>query len=100
MIKKIIFVAALLAAGFSHAAAAEGKIKGIMFGDYYYVAAADDAETKFPEKRNAFQLRRLYFTYEKDIASDFTIRYRLEAKDDGFGSAAKMEPYVKHGYLK
>ena len=91
----------VLILGWVFAAQAEGgKIKGYMFGDYYYVLAADEADAKQPHKRNAFQFRRLYFTYQKDIAADFAIRFRLEAKDAGFAQGAKMEPFVKHGYLQ
>ncbi len=101
MNRAIVFaVFCLVATSVTGADAAGAKIKGYMFGDYYYVAAADDGETKFPEKQNAFQLRRLYFTYDKDIAADFSVRYRLEANDSGFGSGSKMEPFVKHGYLQ
>ena len=38
-----------------------------------------------------FRFRRVYFTYQKDIATDFAIRFRLEAKDAGFAQGAKME---------
>ena len=100
--KKIgsLLSAALIFAAASAVDAAEGKIKGYMFGDYYAVLAADDGETKLPEKRNAFQFRRIYFTYEKGLNDDFSVRYRLEVKDAGFGKGSKMEPFVKHGYLK
>ena len=77
-----------------------GKIKGVMFGDYYYVLAAAETDAKQPRKRNAFRFRRLYFTYQKDVATDFAIRFRLEAKDAGFAQGAKMESFVKHGYLQ
>ncbi len=80
--------------------AGDWKFKGKMFGDYYYVASADDGDTKLPEKRNALQFRRIYFTAEKDMGDDMSMRYRLEAKDAGFGSGSKMEPFVKHAYLK
>ena len=90
----------VLILGWVFAARAEGgTIKGVMFGEYYYVLAADEA-AKQPRKRNAFQFRRLYFTYQKDVATDFAIRFRLEAKDAGFAQGAKMEPFVKHGYLQ
>ena len=82
------------------AQAQEVKVKGLMFGDYYYVLAADEADTKQPAKRNAFRFRRLYLTYQSNIATDFAIRFRLEAKDAGFAQDAKMEPFVKHGYLQ
>ena len=91
----------VLILGWVFAARAEGgTIKGVMFGEYYYILAADEADAKQPHKRNAFRFRRLYFTYQKDIAADFAIRFRLEAKDAGFAQGAKMEPFVKHGYLQ
>lgn len=96
----MLIIAAAVLAGWVGSATAEGKVKGYMFGDYYWVVSADDADAKLPQKRNAFQLRRVYFTYENQIAEQFSIRYRLEAKDAGFSSGSKMVPFVKHGYLK
>ncbi len=96
-----IMTLGVLILGWTYAAqAAEGKLKGYMFGDYYYVLAADEADDKQPHKRNAFRFRRVYFTYQKDIAADFAVRFRLEAKDAGFDQDAKMEPFLKHGYLQ
>jgi len=101
MKKRLLLVGFALSAIFASAVlAGEGKIKGYMFGDYYYVASADEGEGKYSEKQNAFQLRRIYFTYEKEIAEGFSTRYRLEAKDAGFGKGSKMVPFVKHAYLK
>ena len=98
--KKMMTLGVLIL-GWVFAARAEGgTIKGVMFGEYYYILAADEADTKQPLKRNAFQFRRMYFTYQKDIATDFAIRFRLEAKDAGFAQGSKMEPFVKHGYLQ
>jgi hypothetical protein len=37
---------------------AEGKLKGYMFGDYYYIASGPD------KKENGFQFRRVYLTYD------------------------------------
>ena len=96
--KKMTLIAVLLCCLVS--AAQAGEVKGLMFGDYYYVLAADEADAKHSPKRNAFQFRRLYLTYQSDIATDFAIRFRLEAKDAGFAQGAKMEPFVKHGYLQ
>ena len=65
-----IAVIAVLLLGLAGASAAEnGTLKGYMFGDYYWVVSADDA-AKAPEKQNAFQFRRVYFTYDKGIAED------------------------------
>jgi len=80
--------------------AADSKISGIMFGDYYAVLSADDTEVALPEKQNAFQLRRVYFTYDRPVSDRFDVRVRFEANDAGFGSGTKMTPFVKHAYLK
>jgi hypothetical protein len=98
--KKMMTLGVLMLGWVFVAQAQEGKLKGYMFGDYYYVLAADEADSKQPRKRNAFRFRRVYFTYQKDIATDFAIRFRLEAKDAGFAQGSKMEPFVKHGYLQ
>lgn len=92
---------ALLVSTATATVAADGKLKGFMFGDYYAVLSADnDDADRPPEKRNALQLRRIYLTYDRSIDDTFSIRYRLEAKDAGFDSESKMEPFVKHAYLK
>lgn len=93
----VILILALLP---SVARADEGRISGCMFGDYYWVVSADDADAGMPRKQNAFQLRRIYFTYDKEVAEDFDIQFRLEANDKGFGKGDKMIPFVKTGYLK
>ncbi|MFH1566543.1 MAG: hypothetical protein ABIL09_00985 [Gemmatimonadota bacterium] len=94
-----VFLSALLLAA-GAAAADGGTIKGYMFGDYYYVASADAGDARYPEKQNAFQFRRVYFTYDRGLSESFSMRYRLEANDAGFGSGSKMTPYLKHAYLK
>ena len=71
-----------------------------MFGDYYYVLAADETDTKRPASAMRSSSAVLYLTYQSDIATDFAIRFRLEAKDAGFAQGSKMEPFVKHGYLQ
>jgi hypothetical protein len=76
------------------AQAAEGKIKGYMFGDYYYKVSGP------AEKRNAFEIRRIYFTYDMKWDERFSGRLRTEAKDAGFGSGSTMGPVVKDAYLK
>ncbi|MDD8017051.1 MAG: hypothetical protein PHP42_01635 [Bacteroidota bacterium] len=76
-----------------------GKFSGYMFGDYSYNVAHDStaalssaAAGSGGKDFNAFQLRRIYFTYDNDISSNFTTRFRLE------GSTGS--PIVKDAYLK
>ena len=73
---------------------AEGKLKGYMFGDYYYVASGAD------KKENGFLFRRIYLTYDLKWDDEFSGRLRLETKDAGFGKKDKMTPFVKHAYLR
>jgi hypothetical protein len=76
-----------------------GKFSGYMFGDYF-TNARHDSTAVLPNAAvgaggkdyNAFQLRRIYFTYDNDISASFTTRFRLE------GSTGS--PIVKDAYLK
>ena len=102
-----VVLAAFAAIAAAPADAGEGKFKGYMFGDYYYMVANDDEAL---EKRNAFQFRRIYLTYDNQISDEFSTRLRFEAGDKGFGKSpkyeggdkhsSKMEPFVKLAYLK
>ena len=88
-------VAAALSLGlFGPAEGAEGKIKGIAFGDYYYVASGSDKD------ENGFKFRRIYLTYDLKWNGRWSGRVRFEASDAGFGGKDKMRPFVKHGYLR
>ena len=88
-------VAAALSLGlFGPAEGAEGKIKGIAFGDYYFVASGSDKD------ENGFKFRRIYLTYDLKWNDRWSGRVRFEASDAGFGGKDKMRPFVKHGYLR
>jgi len=73
MKKKLIFllISVLLAAQIS-LAEAPGKISGLVFMDYYYVANHHNENI---EGKNGFWLRRVYFTYDHDLGSYFKIRF-------------------------
>ena len=74
--------------------AAESTLKGVAFADYYYYA------TGTKKKQNGFEFRRIYLTYDLKWDNEFSGRVRLEANDGGFGSGNKMEPFVKHAYVR
>ena len=95
-LKHLRYIAlAVVGMGFiDNAAAAESKIKGYMFGDYYYAVSGAD------EKRNAFRIRRIYLTHDIQWDDSFSGRLRLEAKDAGFGNGGTMDPFVKDAYLR
>ena len=88
------FVATIVSSLGSEACGAEGKLKGLAFFDYYFIATGPD------KKENGFMFRRVYLTFDLKWNKTFSGRVRLEAKDAGFGKTSKMEPFVKHAYLR
>jgi hypothetical protein len=74
------------------------RISGLVYGDYYYVAANHRDEL---EGQNGFWLRRVYFTYEHTLTKAFSLRVRLEANSKGdFESTGVNTPYLKDAWLK
>ncbi|MDZ7333496.1 MAG: OprO/OprP family phosphate-selective porin, partial [candidate division KSB1 bacterium] len=75
----------------------ESKIDGLVYSDYYYqFKNSINAE----KDRNAFQFRRIYFTFENNITQNIKVRFRLESEHASYGSATKINPFVKHAYLE
>jgi len=89
-----------------------GKFSGYMMGDYYhnvsrdagFTALANNASSSAAPGATAMQsfiLRRVYLTYDNDIAEQFTTRFRLEA-DQGTDvlTSGKIGVFVKDAYLR
>lgn len=75
----------------------KGRLSGYMFGDYFYnVQHSDSAK----EDLNAFQFRRIYFTYDYSISEWFDSRFRLEADQSANASNGKIGVFVKDAYLR
>lgn len=76
-----------------------GSFSGSVYSDYYWIAQNHD---KSIVNENGFWFRRIYFTYNRDITSNFSTRLRLEMDSDGSFSnqGIKMTPVVKDAYLK
>lgn len=84
------------------------KLSGYMFGDYFYNVQRDPLVTSVPlpnvalpgdEDFNAFNFRRIYFTYDDTIADNFVTRFRLEADSVSLDSRGKITVFVKDAYL-
>lgn len=73
--------------------AVDTRLQGVMFADYYIVRGNGEEE-------NGFRFRRIYLTHDLKWSDAFSGRVRLEAKDAGFNSEKKIEPFVKHAYLR
>jgi hypothetical protein len=77
--------------------AGHGSIGGYMVGEYYYVAGHHDCDI---EGHHGFWFRRIYLTYDNDLANSFTMRLRLEMNSaSDFESSELLTPYVKDAYL-
>jgi hypothetical protein len=75
-----------------------GKISGLVFGDYYWISSDHNGDLK---GKNGFWLRRIYFTYDQKLSQSFSTRFRLEMNSEGdFSTSIKLHPYVKDAYLK
>ena len=74
-----------------------GTISGLMYGEYFYnVEQRDGARVDL----NGFQFRRIYFTYDYNIAEQFGTRFRLEADQAANTSNGKIGVFVKDAYLQ
>jgi hypothetical protein len=88
---------------------AQGKFSGLMFGDYFYNVARDTsfrhagqplAAVGGQKDLQAFQFRRIYFTYDDDISEHFTTRFRLEADGSALTANGKITTFVKDAFLR
>ena len=118
--KKTLPIIASLILLSSTAIFGQGKFSGYMFGDYYYNIgrdssfnhtapsnAASTSSAPGAKAMQAFQFRRIYFTYDNDISEQFTTRFRLEADQGALASSTgdvissgKVAVFVKDAYLK
>jgi hypothetical protein len=94
--KNLFFMTTILSFLGMHSMNAQGKFSGYMFGDYYYNLYSPSNTVSF----QAFQLRRVYFTYDNDISEKFTSRFRLEADQSANASNGAIGVAVKDAYLK
>ena len=89
-------LAAMVPAG--PAAAQETSIRGLFFGDYYYVAGHHDADLK---DANGFWARRMYLTVNSRLNDKWDARVRFEAATRGdFTTSATMDPFLKDLWVR
>ena len=88
MQKVILFLSVLSFTIHSQEDIGKGRLSGLIFGDYYYNLQRDPNITKMnnvalpgAENMNAFQIRRMYLTYDHDVSAEFSGRIRLEAEN-------------------
>ena len=93
----------------SATAFAQGKISGLMFGDYFFNVARDSIFSKTTPPNSAssgqksfqaFQFRRIYVWYDNDISEDFAARFRFEGDQVAATNNGKFSVFVKDAYLR
>ncbi|HAB54011.1 MAG: hypothetical protein A2315_00935 [Ignavibacteria bacterium RIFOXYB2_FULL_35_12] len=84
----------------------KGKISGEAFIDYFYNISRDTVHSKLPNTAlkevqdfNAFEFRRVTFTYDYDFSSIFQSRVRFEANQSS-STGNSVTPYIKDLFLK
>jgi hypothetical protein len=75
------------------------RISGYMFGDYYYVSQHHPTDPEW-QGQQGFWFRRIYFTYDYDLSSKLTTRFRLEMNSPGNLQGEGLTPYVKDAYIR
>lgn len=94
----IILLLAPLAADAQVSVGEHGTLSGQAYMDYYWVAVSHNESL---EGRSGFWFRRIYLTYNRDMAGNFSSRLRLEMDNPGnFISNAKLEPVVKDAWIR
>ena len=75
------------------------KISGLAFGDFYWFASDHNPEL---EGQNGFWFRRIYLTFDYNVAKDFDFRLRFEANSAGspLDPPFRMDPYVKDAWIR
>lgn len=74
------------------------KISGLVYGDFYWVAAH---HREAVDGQNGFWARRIYLAYDHKFSDAFSARLRLEMNSPGdFSSSQRMTPYVKDAWVK
>ncbi|GAB1429981.1 hypothetical protein MASR2M18_08140 [Ignavibacteria bacterium] len=84
-----------------------GKVWGLMFGDYFYRANGDNPGysakgqyVNISENFHAFQLRRLYLGYDYNATPSMKVRALLEVNDKSIIATGGYVPFVKQAYLE
>jgi hypothetical protein len=75
-------------------------ITGTVYADYWYNLNNSAPALKY---QDAFNIRRIYFTFENNITADLKFRFRLENEGGGYGTTyttGKFNPFIKHAYLE
>jgi hypothetical protein len=111
--KKMLAVSTILILLGLSVSVGQGKFGGYMFADYYYNVSRDasfgtaapansalSSNSPGATAMQAFQMRRVYFTYDNDISDQFTARFRLEVDQAANASNGKIGSFVKDAYLK
>jgi hypothetical protein len=92
----------------ANGAAQTPEVRGVVFGDYLYVA--NHADT-LVDGLSALSVRRVYFTADKKFNEKYFLRLRLEMSDalgepmryrvesGGVRTSERLEPFVKHLFL-
>jgi len=85
----------------------KSRISGVVYVDYFYNMDRDTALSTLSDVANGgakgfngFQIRRVFFTYDRDLSADFMFRFRLEADGATVAPNGKMTVALKEVFLR
>ncbi len=85
----------------------KGRFSSLVYADYFYNVTRDSSSGSFANAAlnggnafQAFQFRRIYFTYDYDLAEEFTSRFRLEADQAALTTDGKIGVFVKDAFIR
>lgn len=95
--RKLVFVFMVVMVFITGFAFAQDNVtfSGKVYFDYSHDVSKDGPRSVGPN--NGFMFRRVYFTANKNIDDNFSVRFRTDADR---GADSKLRPFIKHVYLK
>jgi hypothetical protein len=87
----------------------KAQVSGYVFGDYFYKVAGDTINgkntlgstqyNKVLKDYQAFEIRRIYITFDHKISDDFSVRAQLEGNNTSTLPNNKFSVWLKSAYL-
>jgi hypothetical protein len=84
----------------------QGRLSGLSYFDYYYnvsrpatIGSLSNSASAGAKDMEAFQIRRLFLTYDNDLSKEFAARVRLDADQSATTTDGRISFYLKDASL-
>lgn len=82
------------------------SVHGYVFGDYFYKLGGNNQQASVSQystsskSYQAFELRRLYLYFDKNLSESFNAQFLLEGNEKIFESGGRHSVFIKSAYLQ